>query len=50
MQDPELVSQLKESLPEAVFETFNGSLSIDRDRLGFADYKMRVLDEKRTGE
>ena len=46
MQDPELVSQLKESLPEAVFEKFNGSLSIDRDRLRFAEYKVRVLKER----
>jgi hypothetical protein len=33
MQDPELVNQLKERLPEALFEKLNDSLSIDRDRL-----------------
>jgi transposase len=33
MQDPELVNQLKEKLPEALFEKLSGSLSIDRDRL-----------------
>jgi hypothetical protein len=37
MQDPELVNQLKERLPEALFEKLNGSLSIDRDRLRFAE-------------
>src|SRR5690348_17016871 len=36
MQDPELVNQLKERLPEALYEKLNGSLSIDRDRLRFA--------------
>ena len=46
MQDPELVSQLKESLPEVLFEKLNGSLSIDRDRLRFAEYKVRVLEER----
>src|SRR5260370_41806824 len=46
MQDPELVNQLKEMLPEALFEKLNGSLSIDRDRLRFAEYKVRVLEEK----
>jgi hypothetical protein len=35
MQHPELVNQLKERLPEALFEKLNGSLSIDRDRLRF---------------
>ncbi len=35
MQDPELVNQLKERLPEALFEKLNGSLSIDRDRLRY---------------
>ena len=39
MQDAELVNQLKERLPEALFEKLNGSLSIDRDRLRFAEYK-----------
>jgi transposase len=46
MQDPELVDQLKERLPEALFEKLNGSLSIDRDRLRFAEYKVRVLEER----
>ena len=46
MQDPELVKQLKENLPEALFERLNGSLSIDRDRLRFAEYKVRVLEER----
>src|SRR5438552_14096130 len=46
MQDPELVNQLKEMLPEALFEKLNGSLSIDRDRLKFAEYKVRVLEER----
>jgi len=45
MQDPELVNQLKERLPEALFEKLNNSLSIDRDRLRFAEYKVRVLEE-----
>ena len=46
MQDPELVTQLKERLPEALFEKLNGSLSIDQDRLKLAEYKVRVLEEK----
>ena len=46
MQDPELVTQLKERLPEALFEKLNGSLSIDQDRLRLAEYKVRVLEEK----
>jgi transposase len=46
MQDPELVNQLKERLPEALFEKLSGSLSIDRDRLKFAEYKVRVLEER----
>src|SRR6202166_4952019 len=46
MQDPELVKQLKENLPEALFQRLNGSLSIDRDRLRFAEYKVRVLEER----
>ena len=46
MQDAELVNQLKEKLPEALFEKLNGSLSIDRDRLKFAEYKVRVLEER----
>ena len=46
MQDPELVTQLKERLPETLFEKFNGSLSIDQERLQLAEYKVRVLEEK----
>jgi len=46
MQDPELVNQLKERLPEGLFEKLNDSLSIDRDRLRFAEYKVRVLEER----
>jgi hypothetical protein len=46
MQDPELVNQLKERLPEALFEKLNRSLSVDRDRLRFAEYKVRVLEER----
>src|SRR6202045_5078313 len=46
MQDPELVNQLKERLPEGLFEKLNNSLSIDRDRLRFAEYKVRVLEER----
>jgi transposase len=46
MKDPELVNQLKERLPEALFEKLSGSLSIDRDRLRFAEYKVRVLEER----
>jgi transposase len=42
MQDSELVNQLKERLPEALFEKLSGSLSIDRDRLRFAECKVRV--------
>ena len=44
--DPELVSQLKERLPDPLFEKLNDSLSIDQDRLKFAEYKIRVLEEK----
>jgi len=40
------VNQLKESLPEALFEKLKGSLSIDGDRLRFAEYKVRVLEER----
>src|SRR5258705_2776223 len=46
MHDPELVNQIKERLPEALFETLNGSLSIDQDQLRFAEYKVRVLEER----
>jgi hypothetical protein len=44
--DPALVSQLKDSLPDPLFEKLNGSLSIDQDRLKFAEYKVRVLEER----
>jgi transposase len=44
--DPTLVSQLKETLPAALFEKLNGSLSIDQDQLKFAEYRVRVLEEK----
>jgi hypothetical protein len=33
--DPTLVSQLKDTLPDRLFEKLNGSLSIDQDRLKF---------------
>jgi transposase len=46
MQDPELVNQLKERLSEALFEKLKDSLSMDRDRLKFAEYKIRVLEER----
>src|SRR5258705_12337859 len=46
MQDPELVNQLKERLPGALFEKLNDSLSIDRDRLRFAESKVWVLEER----
>ena len=44
--DPTLVSQLKDTLPDPLFEKLNGSLSIDQDRLKFAEYKIRVLEER----
>ena len=44
--DPTLVSQLNETLPAALFEKLNGSLSIDQGRLKFAEYKNRVLEER----
>jgi transposase len=44
--DPTLVSQLKETLPASLFEQLNRSLSIDQDRLKFAEYRNRVLEEK----
>ena len=46
LPDPELVSQLKEKLPEALFEKLNSSLSVVRERLKFAEYKVRVLEER----
>jgi transposase len=44
--DPTLVGQLKETLPAALFEKLNGSLSIDQDQLKFAEYKVLVLEER----
>jgi transposase len=44
--DPLLVSQLKVTLPESLFEELNGSLSLDQERLKFAEYKIRVLEER----
>jgi transposase len=44
--DPTLLSQLKETLPAALFEKLNGSLSIDQDQHKFAEYKVRVLEER----
>jgi transposase len=44
--DPELVSQLKERLSDPLFEKLNDSLLLDQDRLKFAEYKIRVLEEK----
>ena len=44
--DPALVSQLKDTLPDPQFDKLNGSLSIDQERLKFAEYKIRVLEER----
>jgi transposase len=44
--DPALVGQLKDTLPGSLFEKLNGSLSIDQERLKFAEYKIRVLEER----
>jgi hypothetical protein len=44
--DPVLVSQLKATLPESLFEKLNASLSVDQEWLKFAEYKMRVLEER----
>ena len=44
--EPTLVSQLKETLPAALFEKLNGSLSIDQEQFKLAEYKVRVLEEK----
>jgi transposase len=41
-----LVGQLKDILPDPLFQKLNGSLSIDQDRLKFAEYKIRVLEER----
>ena len=44
--DSELASQLREKLPQELLEKLNGSFSILRDRLQFAEYKVRVLEER----
>jgi transposase len=44
--DPTLVGELKDSLPDSLFERLNGSLSMDQERLKFAEYKIRVLEER----
>ena len=44
--DPTLLGQLKDILPDRLFEKLNGSLWIDQDRLKFAEYKIRVLEER----
>jgi transposase len=44
--DPELVGRLKETLPDALFTKLNGSLCLDQERLKFAEYKVRVLEER----
>ena len=51
--DPELAAQLKALLPEPVLEKLNGSLSreqhqllLTQERLRFAEYKVRVLEER----
>ena len=44
--DPWLVNQLKDSLSDSLFERLGRSLSIDQDRLKFAEYKIRVLEER----
>ena len=40
------MNQLKERLPQALFEKLTNSLSVDGDRLRFAEYKVRVLEER----
>src|SRR6266404_3336964 len=42
MQDPELINQLKERLPEALFEKLNGSLCIDLALAILDGWVMRV--------
>ena len=44
--EPGLVNQLKDSLPDSLFERLKGSLSIDQERLKFAQYKIHVLEER----
>jgi len=45
MQDPELVNQLQREASGGVIRKRGRSLSIDRDRLRFAEYKVRVLEK-----
>ena len=44
--DPWLVSQLKDSLSDSLFERLGRSLSIDQDRLKFSEYKIEGLTVK----
>jgi hypothetical protein len=44
--DPEVVSQLKGSLSDPLFEKLNEPLLIHQERLKFAEYKIRVLEER----
>jgi transposase len=44
--DPELLNSLKATLPGTLFDRVNGSLLLDQDRLKFAEYKVRVLEER----
>jgi transposase len=44
--DPTLLSQLKETLPAALFQKLNGSLSLDQDQLKIAEYKVQLLEER----
>ena len=44
--DPALIGQLKDTLSEPLFDRLSGSLSIDQERLKFAEYKIRVLEER----
>ncbi|MBV9490338.1 MAG: transposase [Verrucomicrobia bacterium] len=51
--DPELAAQLKALLPESLLEQLNGSWSreqqrllLTQERLRFAEYKVRVLEER----
>jgi transposase len=44
--DPKLLSSLKATLPGTLFDQVNGALSLDQDRLKFAEYKVRVLEER----
>jgi transposase len=42
----QLVEQLKGALPGPLFDQLNGSLTFDQERLRFAEYKVRVLEER----